>query len=173
MDAPFNVDGGENVSTSASKPEEITRRRGRPFGSRNRDPLQAQSPPPTDAAGSPQGASPKPRKRRSKPVDLGELAKKIQGTHMMLAIMTGLTEMQVTEAEATMLAGALADCAREFDMAPNGKAVAVVQLLGVSAIIYLPRVALLKAKIDAKKRERPVTVDENGKEVPNGPPAAH
>lgn len=168
MTEAFSVDGGPG--DEHRKPTETAqpaRRRGRPFGSKNNassTPL-GETPLGPDSA-SPAGTGPKTRKRRTKPVDLEDMAKKIQGTHMMLALMTGMTEMQVSDAEAKMLATAMADVAREFDMAPNGKATAVVMLIGTVAIIYLPRLAMLKAKMDKAKRERPVTVE--GEKVSDG-----
>lgn len=151
----FNTETG-GVEGAQSKPEAVIRRRGpgRPFGSKNGTtgtvpPTGEQVPPPADS-----GAGPKPRRRRSKPVDTGEMAKKIEGMHMLLSIMTGIPEMQVSIKEAEMLAVAMADVSREFDFAPNGKATAVLTLLGTSAIVYLPRLGLLQARMVAKKKQQ-------------------
>lgn len=145
-------DGGTIPPTETGTPK----RRGRPFGSTNKrssEPLKETPLGGTAGAGSTSAPDEaKQRRRRAKPVDVGELAKKIQGTHLMLSMMTGIQELQIAEAEAVMLATALSDVAKEFDFAPNGKAVAVVQLLGTVAILYLPRIAMVKQKAAQSQR---------------------
>lgn len=67
------------------------------------------------------------------------LAKQIQGLHFIAAKMSGFAELIVDERESLMLAESIVNIAREYDLAMSGKTGAMIQLLGVSAIIYLPR----------------------------------
>lgn len=173
MAETFNVDTGGTDGAATSKPVETPRRRGRPFGSRSREPLQEQSAPTPGSAGSAQGSENKPRKRRAKPVDLDELAKKIQGIHGMIALMTGLPEVAVSDMESKMLATAMSDMSREYGLEVSGKTAATIQLVGTAAIIYMPRVGAIKAKIDAAKRKHAQSQPIEGEVVhPNGTAAA-
>lgn len=176
----MSFDVNEGASNAAPGPETVAptetggpKRRGRPFGSTNRTAGERlkETPIGTGSAGATSEPETKARRKRFKPVDTTELAKKIQGTHMMLAMMTGINEMQITDMEATMLAASLADVAKEFDMQPNGKAVAVVQLLGTVAILYLPRIAMVKQKAAASKQHaRDRAAAETAEVVPPSTP---
>jgi hypothetical protein len=140
---------------------ETPKRRGR---GRGRPPLEEQ---PIGADGEPQKVK-KPRRKKASPIDTVKFAKQLQGMHVMVALATGIAEMQLSDTESVMLAESLAAVSSEYGVSMSGKLAATLQLFGVAAIIYLPRMSAIDAKIKAKKRNTPVTVEGEKVEQPTG-----
>lgn len=103
--------------------------------------------------------SEQPKKRGRKPgsttkakgaerlaLDPKELAPQIQGLHVMLATLTGQPVFQISEIEAKMLAGNIANVAQHFDITATSKSMAIVGLVAVAGMIYIPRVASIRRK---------------------------
>jgi hypothetical protein len=128
---------------SATPPPSETpppRRRGRPFGSRSRNAALTETPVGDPPTGTPPEVEPQRRKRRSKAIDKDALAKQLIGVHMIAAKLTQLPFVQIDENESRMLADAIENVAREYDLELSGRTGAFIQLIAVSAVVYGPRV---------------------------------
>lgn len=103
------------------------------------------------------GGEQAPKKRGRKPgssnktkgaerlaLDPKELAPQIQGLHVMLATLTGQPVFEISEIEAKMLAGNIANVAQHFDITATSKSMAIVGLVAVAGMIYIPRVAAIR-----------------------------
>jgi hypothetical protein len=118
----------------------------------------------------PQVEQPTQRRRRKAAIDKESLAKQLQGLHMMAATITQLPFVQINEQEAAMLADAIENVSREYDLALDGKTGAFIQLAAVAAIVYGPRLVHYQKLKKQAQREEPVTVD--GTATVNGAAAA-
>jgi len=112
------------------------------------------TPVPPDAS-MPGKRGPKPgrRKKGMSAEDQSNLSRQIIGLHQIAAMATGIPELQVGEKEAELLASALANVSAEYGLSLSGKTGATLQLLGVAAMVYLPRLSALKARVAAKKAQ--------------------
>jgi hypothetical protein len=144
------------VDSGASPPEPQAanpprKRRGRPFTARTTAPLN-ENPVGTENAGAaaPPDDQPKQQRRRKSTVDVGALAKNLKGIHALAAKMVpikgpdGKMLLELDDTEATQLADAVAQVAREYDLELSGKTGAAIQLFGVAAMIYGPRVYVIQ-----------------------------
>jgi hypothetical protein len=143
------------IDTGAAAPEPQAaarprRGRGRPFGSRTSVPPLTETPVGSEAAGdAPQDAAPKTRRRKST-VDASALAKQLRGIHSLAAKLlpipgpNGTKLLELDDTEATQLAEAVAAVAKEYDLELSGKTGAAIQLLGVAAMIYGPRIYVIQ-----------------------------
>ncbi len=77
-------------------------------------------------------------------LDAKELAPQIQGLHVMLATMTGQPVFQLSDIEAKMLASNIANVSQHYNITASSKSMAIVGLIAVCGMIYLPRVASVK-----------------------------
>jgi hypothetical protein len=130
--------GGAPPPGAAAQP----RRRGRPFGSRSHAAPLNETP---IVEGASPDVEPQKRKRRSKAIDKDALAKQLIGVHMIGAKVTGLPFVAIDAQEAAMLADAIENVAREYDLALDGKTGAFIQLIAASAVVYGPRVMQFQA----------------------------
>jgi len=93
-----------------------------------------------------------PKARTKKAVtDPAQLGKQIKGLHAMAAIVTGIPELMIDEQEGELLANALNAVAEEYGLSISGKTGAAIQLFGACAMIYAPRLLLLKKRIDQQR----------------------
>lgn len=90
-----------------------------------------------------------------------KLAKQIAGIHLMVASMTQLGELQINDTEAMMLAQSIQTVSAEYDLSLSGKTGAFLQLMATAAMVYVPRVLVINAKIKAAKNKAPVDVVDN------------
>jgi len=90
-----------------------------------------------------------------------KLAKQIAGIHLMVASMTQLGELQINDTEAMMLAQSIQTVSAEYDLSLSGKTGAFLQLMATAAMVYVPRVLVINAKIKASKNKAPVDVVDN------------
>ena len=145
-------------------PDERPRRRGR----KSKSELNAKDAP--EGATGPGADAPKQRrKRKSKPVDperVAKLAKRLEGIHILAAQvgqgMLGLNgeNIKLSQLECSMLAEGLEAVAQEYELdIVNSKAAATFQLLSALGMVYGPRLYAIKADIEAKRRNGPITVD--------------
>ena len=118
-------------------------------------PSAALSATPVPDASLPGKRGPKPgrRKKGMSVEDQSNLSRQIIGLHQIAAMATGIPELQVGEKEAELLASALANVSAEYGLSLSGKTGATLQLLGVAAMIYLPRLSALKTRVAAKKAQ--------------------
>lgn len=68
-----------------------------------------------------------------------KLARHIVGIHSMASKITRIPELEMSEIEGAMLADSIVNVAREYDLSLSGKTGAMIQLIGVAAMIYYPR----------------------------------
>jgi hypothetical protein len=114
----------------------------------------------TGDAGTPKATAPKTRTPRKKAapsdqaIEPETLAKQLQGVHVMIAMMTQSPEMQLSEPESLELAKAVSGVCAEYNLSLNGKTGAMIQLLGAGAMIYLPRLVMIKQRKTKEAQER-------------------
>lgn len=99
------------------------------------------------------GPKPGRRKKGMTPEALENMAKQIQGLHHIASVATGLEELRINEMEAAMLSRALTGVSEEYGLSLSGKTGATLQLLGVMAMVYVPRLGAIKAKAAARKAQ--------------------
>lgn len=134
----------QNAASEGAQQVEVTpvteppRRRGRP----PKNPvLEAETP----GAVSAKSAS-APKKRAAK-IDGDLLAKQLVGIHMMAATMSGIPECGISEDEGKLMATAITGVASHYNLDLDGKTGAFIQLMGVAAMIYLPRFAHFRNRV--------------------------
>jgi hypothetical protein len=79
------------------------------------------------------------------------LSKQLMGLHIMAMHITGAPEMQIGENEADMLANAVINVAQEYNLSLSGKTGAAIQLFGVAAMVYLPRIQAINNRKRSEK----------------------
>lgn len=89
-------------------------------------------------------------------IDQTKFAGQIQGLHIIAAKLTGQQLLLIDEKEAYALAEAIANVAKQYDIQVNPRVAAGLQLAATAAMIYAPRLLLMKAAADAAKNN---TVD--------------
>lgn len=127
------------------------RKRGRPFQKRNQtaSPLQ-ETIVGTEPADSVKDEPAKQQRRRKSTVDVGGLAKNLKGIHALAAKLVpikgpdGAMLMEISDTEASELANAIAGVAKEYDLELSGKTGSAIQLIGVAAMIYGPRLYMIQ-----------------------------
>ncbi len=98
--------------------------------------------------------TPKERKRRKKQIGFESMAKQIQGLHGFIAMSTGISELTLSEDESKLLAEAAVNFANEFDLIINPKVTASLQLFGACAMIYGPRLLMLKKRANEAAKSK-------------------
>lgn len=100
--------------------------------------------------------------------DLSVLAKQVEGLHQLMALATGIPELAIKTEEAQLLGGAIAQVAQEYDLEMSGKTGAMLQLIAVCGMIYVPKFGALKSRIAENKaqREQKVALHVVGSEAP-------
>lgn len=138
---------------ATAEPQATTRPRrgrGRPFGSKTTLPPLLETPVGTETSGDAPQDQPRQQRRRKSTVDASALAKQLRGIHALAAKMVpikgpdGSLLMELSETEATELANAIAGVAKEYDLELSGKTGSAIQLLGVAAMIYGPRIYVIQ-----------------------------
>lgn len=137
---------------SPGEPQETQspKKRGRPFQKRNStaSPLQETAVGAEDVKATED--APRQQRRRKSTVDAGALAKQLKGIHALAAKLlpipgpNGKPLIELDDEEATQLADAVAGVAKEYDLELSGKTGAAIQLFGVAAMIYGPRVYVIQ-----------------------------
>lgn len=126
------------------------RGRGRPFGSRASATPLTENPVSPENGEQPQDAAPRQQRRRKSQVDISALAKNLKGIHELAAKMIpikgpdGKMLLALDDTEANELANAVAAVAKEYDLELSGKTGSAIQLLGVAAMIYGPRIYVIQ-----------------------------
>lgn len=95
----------------------------------------------------------KPTRRNAKKSTPAEFGKQICGIHLMIAMVTGLEEIQLSETEGVQLATAVMDVADQYNLEIDGKTGAAIQLLAACAMIYAPRALMINHKMKAKRAD--------------------
>lgn len=143
------------IDTGAAAPEpQIAqgprRGRGRPYGARTKASPLHETPVDTENGEPPQDAAPRQQRKRKAQVDAGALAKQLRGIHALAAKLlpipgpNGTKLLELDDEEAKQLADAVAAVAKEYDLELSGKTGAAIQLFGVAAMIYGPRIYVVQ-----------------------------
>lgn len=142
-ETPFvEINETENPQTSNENtipPTDTTapKRRGRPPGSKNGD----------------KGEAPQKSASRQKK-DTEDLAHQIVGLHALAAMATGLQELVISETEGSMLANGLNAVAQEYGLSFTGKTGAAIQLFGALGMVYVPRLFMIKQRMESERQKR-------------------
>lgn len=135
----------------------VRRGRGRP----RRDGSGAAPVSPSAAgAAATKGKPGRPKKNARVSVDASALAKQIQGLHAIAALGTGIPEFNLRDDEAEMLGQAVSAVCEEYDLSLSGKTGAALQLLAAAAMVYAPRVMMVKARVALANAEAQVRAHE-------------
>lgn len=129
-------------TATVKRPPGRPRKDGLPAGTRTAAAADKISPPPAATV-----------KHTPAPIDIESLARQLQGLHLMAAEVTHEPAWILTPAEAKNLAVSLAEIARQYSVSVNPKVAAGLQLAGVAAAIYLPRMLAIRAKRETAQRE--------------------
>ncbi len=147
--APSDVQ--QATPAPAAAPQKPKRRRGRPSNAERAAAAGKPAETPIPGTSSTQTSAPK-KKAPSSDQTVANLAAQLEGMHQLAAMMFGLPELQLDSREAAMLAKGIEGVAREYGWElKGGKMVATLQLLGVSAMVYVPRFRALEARARAAK----------------------
>lgn len=102
--------------------------------------------------------APGPKKSKARVAqDTEELGTQIVGLHKLAALVTGLPELEISPIEGQMLAGGINAVCQEYGLSLSGKTGAMVQLIGAMGVVYMPRLVVIKKRMDAEKAR----ADEN------------
>lgn len=140
--------------------EPLKRKRGRPKGSKNRnaagnsDPVAGAAEPPEHRKRAAATGSSRPTKAAPS-LAVETLAPQIFGAHKIIATLAKEPIYEVTEAESKSLARAVIGVIEQYEMVFDPRVVAWVQLFGVAAAVYGPRVVISRAKKNAAKKQNP------------------
>ena len=148
-----------NPAIPAAESEAPKRRRGRPPKNPT---LNAENPGGTSGTAS---SGPKKRQTKMSGEQIGNLAKQIQGIHLIAATLTNLPEVALHDSEAELLANSVANMAAQYDLRLDGKTGAAIQLLATAAMIYTPRYFAIRNRMN-----RPVmgtVIDEHQQPAQN------
>ena len=130
---------------------EPKKRRGRPPKIREVEPVE----PVTDSGEvSPRAKKAgRPRKKNANFLpDTDDLARQLQGWHAIAAQIAKTPELAIDSGEAKMLAQAVVNVAKEYDLTVSGKTAAWVGLIATAGAVYAPRAIMLAPKLKAQKK---------------------
>lgn len=149
-DGFLKTDTAPEVASETVEAKPPGKRRGRPPNSAK---LEAEKP-----GASAKSATPKPTKRGAKMTQeqTSLFAKQLAGLHMMAASITGRPVLQLGDAESMALAQAIGGFAEEYGLSIEGKTGAALQLAGTMAMVYVPRLMIMRQQ-DAAARAGGVT----------------
>jgi len=135
--APVIEPGSTAQSAPAFDPPK--KRRGRPPGSGK---LQAEGIPTGSAKSAPKAKAAKSYSQ----VDFAAMGKQLVGVHEVAAMMTGIVDIRISEAEGVALAQAIGNVSEQYGLEIDGKTGAAIQLVMTAAMIYGPRALMIRAK---------------------------
>lgn len=162
------VETGASVENAGAGLGDVTppRKRGRPPGSGKK--TEGEKPaavPGGDAPASGAKRGPKKRQKEFTDADVSSLAKQVQGLHALGAMVTGIPELAIAEAEAVALSKGVVAVAKEYDLEISGKTGAMIQLAAACAAVYLPRLLAVKARAAQARAAKGTVVDGQFSEV--------
>lgn len=141
----------EEQNTPQEEMTQQPKRRGRPPKERpagEGEPAAPQQP----------GEKPQPKrgrkpkaKAKTTPEDLETLAQSLYGIHAVLAQALSMPELMLDAQGSRTLAAGVSRMQEEFGFEVSGKTGAVLAFLGAAAMVYVPRVIAIKARVQAEK----------------------
>lgn len=160
------VETPSEVETPTIEAPTVRRGRGRPKGSGGAAPVS-----PSAAGAAATKAKPgRPKKNARVSVDASALAKQIQGLHAIAALGTGIPEFNLQDSEAEMLGQAVSAVCEEYDLSLSGKTGAALQLLAAAAMVYAPRVMMIKARVALANAEAQIAAQAAAAQNTGGVP---
>lgn len=124
----------------------------------------------TDSPDSPRptrrgGAKPKaPIIDKAPELIVAEMAKQIQGLHLIGAMASGIPEIALNEQESATLAAGIYGVSKEYNLAIDGKTGAALQLFGAAAMVYVPHYLAFSKRIAHERKEREAKRNGGGDE---------
>lgn len=144
-DEILEVGGQESAPEVVPEAEKPKPRRGRPR--KNPELLTEEIPGKAPAAS-------KPRKTaKGKGVDTEALAQQLVGVHQIVAMVSGIPEVQINEQEASHLAKGITAVCEVYDLSLDGKTGAALQLVAAAAMIYGPRIWAFTARVKSERAQ--------------------
>lgn len=143
--AAGTVIGGSTDRDTSTAP----RKRGRPFGSRNR-------PTAIDT-------------EKAEPRNTVDLAGLLVSAHGFLAAIIGAKEIAIDPSEGKAMADALREMEKYYPIAVPGKYVAIANLIGVAGMVYLPRVKLYNDRVKKERGEKLHVLPSQPKDTQTAP----
>lgn len=148
----------QSIESGNTPPNDETpkpKKRGRPS---NADKARMEAEQIESGGATPKSAASKPRKQKASysEADIGLMAKQLVGLHQIAAMATGIPEIQIAEHEAALLAAAIVNVSTQYDLAIDGKTGALIQMVGVAAMIYVPRLGAVSKRAKEAKAARNV-----------------
>lgn len=160
------VETPSEVETPTIEAPTVRRGRGRPKGSGGAAPVS-----PSAAGAAATKAKPgRPKKNARVSVDASALAKQIQGLHAIAALGTGIPEFNLRDDEAEILGQAVSAVCEEYDLSLSGKTGAALQLLAAAAMVYAPRVMMIKARVALANAEAQIAAQAAAAQNTGGAP---
>jgi hypothetical protein len=99
-----------------------------------------------------------------------ELAKQLQGIHVMLAMLVQAPIFQISDTESLMLSKAILNVGEQYNVdLLDGKTFAIIQLVAVGGMIYIPRIYTIQQlrKQAQQQAQSPENVDPHLSTPPN------
>lgn len=126
-------DTGEDTLADTSTPKK--RGRGRPPGSKT---------------GTAKKDAPRRRSGGTR-ANLDAVSKQVVGMHALIAHMSGIPELQISDPEGKALAEAALAVCDEYGLVLSGKTGAAIQLLAACGMVYAPRLVAIQRRMAAQR----------------------
>lgn len=109
----------------------------------------------------PKGRPKGKRKEKTSPEELDALAHSLFGIHAVMAQALSIPELMLDAQGARTLAAGVSRMQEEFGFEVSGRTGAVLAFLGAAAMVYVPRVIAIKARVATQKAsERQARAEE-------------
>lgn len=156
-DSEVEIPGLDTPPTQQPDAEPVKRGRGRPKKTETVEKPQIEQILDEQNGTAPESEKPQAKKRGPKggtKASVEAMANQLVGVHQLVAMVTGIQEIQIAPQEGLALAGAIQNVCDEYGLSISGKTGAALQLLAAAAMIYGPRALAIHQKIQvAKARE--------------------
>lgn len=167
----------QDAAPAASEVETVAatpRRRGRPSRAESEARAAGAAETGEAKADAPKAARPRSSKKSADAgLDIESLAKQLAGIHVIASMVTQSPELQLSEAESRELAKGVVAVCEQYNLQISGKTGAALQLLGAAAMVYLPRLAAIRARKAQENANRTIDGDSLVSEVPANASATH
>lgn len=91
-------------------------------------------------------------KKRFSKQDIDSYSRQLKGWHEAAALILKEPSLNITETEAIELTTALSVVVEEYGMVVDPKISALIQLIGVAGVIYIPKAIHVKRNLDARSK---------------------
>lgn len=136
----------------------VRRKRGRPSNAERAAMNGAAETINSKPTGAKRGPKPKAAKKAYTADEIGVMGRQLVGIHVMVAQITRIPEVAISEEEGQLLAQSIVNVADQYDLALDGKTGAALQLFMTAAMIYGPRAFAVRARAAKAQSENSVPV---------------